>query len=130
MSEAATKQEIRLAIGREACMFNNPRGNGWMGKVLSESAERVVLLNPRRVTFGLHPGASDLVGWRSVLVTPEMVGTRLAAFCSLEIKKPGGKHPVTPEQQAWIDAVARAGGFAGVARNCGQARLLLGLRGE
>lgn len=118
MSEAATLQEIRLSLGREPglALFRNNVG------VLRDQ-------HGRPVRFGLHPGSSDLVGWRSLLVTSELVGTRLAVFSALEIKKPGGKHPVTDEQQAWIDAVARAGGFAGVARNCGQARLLLGLRG-
>jgi hypothetical protein len=116
MSEAATLQEIRLALGREQSLrlFRNNTG------MLRDE-------HGRPVRFGLHPGSSDLIGWRSILVTPEMVGTRLAAFCSIEVKRPGGRHPVTAEQQAWIDAVAAAGGFAGVARNPGQARLLLGL---
>lgn len=68
-----------------------------------------------RVRYGLHPGSSDLIGWRSVTVTPDMVGKRLAVFLAVEVKRPG-KNP-TREQQNFIDAVNRSGGTASVARS-------------
>lgn len=116
MSETATLQEIRLALGREPGLrlFRNQVG------ALKDVTGRVV-------HFGLHRGSSDLLGWRTVIVTPEMVGQRLAVFAGVEVKAPGGKHPVTPEQAHFIEVVQAAGGLAGVARNVGQARHILGL---
>ena len=127
MSEQATKREIMLAIGRTARVFNNPVGNGWMGKVVAERYGMVTLAGARRVAYGLHVGSSDLIGWNSLLITQEHVGRRLAIFSALEVKKPGGRHPVTADQQTFIAAVLAAGGYAGAVTNAAQARLILGL---
>jgi hypothetical protein len=67
------------------------------------------------VRYGLQPGSSDLIGWRTVTITPEMVGQQVAVFTSIEVKTPTGR--VKPEQQQWLDAVLSAGGIAGVARS-------------
>lgn len=127
MSETATKSEIMLAVGRESRLFKNPVGNGWMGKVIAEKGDTVTLAGARRVAYGLNVGSSDLVGWTSLLITPDHVGRILAIFSAIEVKKPGGRHPVTDEQEKFLAAVRRAGGFAGIARSPEQARLILGL---
>ena len=67
------------------------------------------------VRYGLQPGSSDLIGWRTVTITPEMVGQQVAVFTSIEVKTPTGR--IRPEQQQWLDAVQAAGGIAGVARS-------------
>jgi hypothetical protein len=67
------------------------------------------------VRYGLQPGSSDLIGWRTVTITPEMVGQQVAVFTSIEVKTPTGR--IRPEQQQWLDAVQSAGGIAGVARS-------------
>jgi hypothetical protein len=67
------------------------------------------------VRYGLQPGSSDLIGWRTVTITPEMVGQQVAVFTSIEVKTPTGR--IRPEQQHWLDAVQAAGGIAGVARS-------------
>jgi hypothetical protein len=69
----------------------------------------------RPVSFGLCKGSADLIGWRTVTVTPEMVGQRIAVFTSIEVKTATGR--LRPEQQQWLDAVQAAGGIAGVARS-------------
>jgi hypothetical protein len=69
----------------------------------------------RPVSFGLCKGSADLIGWRTVTITPEMVGQQVAVFTSIEVKTPTGR--VKPEQQQWLDAVQAAGGIAGVARS-------------
>ena len=117
MSEAVTLQEIRLALGlipglklwRNNCGAFRDRS----GQV---------------VRFGVaNPGGSDLIGFKSVLITPEHVGSTLAVFAAVEVKAPGGMHRVTPEQHAFIRAVEAAGGIAGVARSPAQALLALGI---
>jgi hypothetical protein len=103
--ETELQQRIRLALGTrpDARLFRNQVGS---------------LPDPRTgrlVTFGLARGSADLIGWRSVVVTPDMVGRRLAVFCSIEIKTATGR--LRPEQQAWLGVVQDAGGIAGVARS-------------
>ena len=66
----------------------------------------------RPVKYGLGAGSSDLVGWTPVLVTKEMVGRHLAVFTALEHKSEGDR--TTDEQDAFIAAVTRSGGIAGV----------------
>jgi hypothetical protein len=69
----------------------------------------------RPVSFGLCKGSADLIGWRTVTITPEMIGTQVAVFTSIEVKTATGR--LRPEQQQWLDAVQAAGGITGVARS-------------
>jgi hypothetical protein len=114
MSEAAILQAIRLDLGREPSvrLFRNNTGT---------------LLDRRGkpVSFGLHRGSGDLIGWRSVTVTPDMLGRTVAILASVEVKAPRGRP--TPDQIHWAAAVQAAGGIAGIARSPEDARRLLGL---
>lgn len=67
------------------------------------------------VRYGLAPGSADLIGWVPVTITPEMVGQTVAVFASVEVKTAKGR--VRSEQAAWADAVAAAGGMAGIVRS-------------
>jgi hypothetical protein len=112
-AETTLQQQIRLALGThpEARIFRNQVGS---------------LPDPRSgrlVTFGLAKGSADLIGWRTITVTPEMVGRRLAVFTSIEVKTPTGR--LRPEQQAWLGVVRSAGGVAGVARSVSDVEDLL-----
>lgn len=66
----------------------------------------------RVITSGFCVGSSDLIGWRTVTVTPAMVGTRVAVFVAIEAKV--GDNTTTAEQRAFLDAVHAAGGEARV----------------
>lgn len=80
----------------------------------------------RYIHYGIPgPGGSDLVGWTSVIVTPEMVGSRVAILTCIEVKNERGKLGV--KQETWLDAVAAAGGRAGVARSVEDAEAICGL---
>jgi hypothetical protein len=103
VSEQRIQQEIRLAISHgDTRVFRNNTGT------LRDQ-------HGRPVSFGLAKGSADLIGWRTVVVTPEMVGQQVAVFTSIEVKTPTGR--LRPEQQQWLDAVQAAGGIAGVARS-------------
>ena len=65
--------------------------------------------------FGLARGSADLIGYRSITITPDMVGQQVAVFASIEVKTPTGR--IRPEQQAWLETIQAAGGIAGVARS-------------
>ena len=114
--EQTIQQHIRLACSRGSCrLFRNNVGT------LRD-------INGRPVQFGLCTGSADLIGWTSRTITPEMVGSTVAVFTSIEVKTPTGR--VRPEQQAWMDAVAAAGGIAGIARSVGEAMDLLSITTE
>lgn len=68
-----------------------------------------------RITFGLHPGSGDYIGWTSREIQPGDVGSVVAVFTSVEAKSGQGR--LTPDQRRWIDTVNAAGGIAGVARS-------------
>ena len=36
--------------------------------------------------FGLSPGSSDEIGWKEKIVTPDMIGKKIAVFQAIEIK--------------------------------------------
>ena len=102
-SEQSIQQHIRLTCSTGATrLFRNNTGT------LRDQ-------HGRPVSFGLAKGSADLIGWRTVTITPEMVGRQVAVFTSIEVKTPTGR--VKPEQQQWLDAVQSAGGIAGVARS-------------
>ena len=112
-AETTLQQQIRIALGTnpDVRAFRNQCG---------------ALPDPRTgrlVTFGLARGSADLIGWRTITITPDMVGTRLAVFTSIEVKTATGR--VRPEQQAWLEAVHQAGGIAIIARSVPDAELAL-----
>jgi hypothetical protein len=110
-SEQTIQQHIRLACSTGDCrLFRNNTGT------LKDQ-------HGRPVQFGLCKGSADLIGWRTVTITPDMVGQQVAVFTSIEVKTPTGR--IRPEQQAWLDTVQAAGGIAGVARSVADAEVLL-----
>ena len=110
-SEQHIQQRIRLACSRGPTRL-------WRNNTGRLRDERGQL-----VTFGLCPGSADLIGYRTVVVTPDMVGQRLAVFAAVEVKAPKGRP--TPEQAAFLEHIRDAGGIAGIARSVDDAESLL-----
>jgi hypothetical protein len=108
-AETDIQQRIRLAVGTRSDLrlFRNNTGT---------------LPDPRTgrpVQFGLARGSADLIGWRTITITPEMVGQRIAVFTSIEVKTESGH--LSPAQRNWLEAVRVAGGITGIARNVSDA---------
>ena len=77
----------------------------------------------RLVTFGLAPGSSDLIGWKTHKISIEDVGKEIAQFVAIEVKDKG---KATEQQTKFINTVKGAGGIAGVAKSITDALALLG----
>ena len=112
-SETAIAKEIRLATSVGASrMFRNH-----VGKIQDKRTDRWH-------TFGMATGSSDLVGWTSVVVTQDMVGTKVALFTAIEVKK-NRKARRSPDQTNFGACVLRAGGLFTFAWSVEQARALV-----
>ena len=113
MSEHEIQQRIRLACGHGPVrLWRNNSG-------------ALVDQQGRLVRFGLAKGSSDLIGLRTLEITPDLVGQRIAQFVALEIKTTRGV--VSPEQRAFLDLVEQLGGLAAVCRSVEAAKQALAL---
>jgi hypothetical protein len=106
-SETALQNEIRLAVGKlkDTRLFRNNVG----------------MING--VQFGLCVGSSDLIGFQSVTVTPEMVGQKIAVFTALEVKTEKGKP--TPAQTKFVEMVRSFGGKSAIVKSVDDALEIL-----
>jgi hypothetical protein len=104
-SEQQIQQHIRIACSTgQTRLFRNNTGT------LRDQ-------HGRPVQFGLARGSADLIGYRTITITPDMVGQQVAVLT------PTGR--IRPEQRAWMETVQAAGGIAGVARSVEDAKALL-----
>ena len=109
-NEAFVQNKIRLAIGHgKIRLFRNNTG-------------ALLDMQGRLVKFGLCKGSSDLIGFRSITITPDMVGQKIAVFSAIEVKDKG---KATVEQKNFINIINNAGGYAGVAKNVNDAKKIL-----
>ena len=114
--ETNLQQEIRLAVGQipNLRLFRNQVGQ---------------LPHPitnRYVQFGLAKGSSDLIGFKTVKITEDMVGTNIAQFISLEVKTNTGR--ISKIQQNWLTLIKNSGGISGVVRSIDDAIKILNLK--
>lgn len=114
--EADVTPEILQAMTASGChLFRNNRG--------------VAKYGPSQwVRYGVGPnGASDFIGYLSLVVTPEMVGHRVAIFVAPETKAQGATSSADhlARQAAWRDSIRSAGGIAGFVHSWEQGRALV-----
>jgi hypothetical protein len=113
-SEAKIMRDIRVELGTydDLRLFRNNVGGYW-------SKEGSF------VRTGLAPGSGDLIGIKAVTITPDMVGTRVGVFTSVEVKSTKGR--AGKKQKAWAGMVKELGGIAGFARSAKEAAELIWL---
>lgn len=105
---------LKIASIRGLRVFRNNVGTAWTGKVIQRSKNFITLADPRPLSSGLCKGSSDYIGWKTVEITPEMVGTKVAVFVGLEFKVDSGR--ASKDQINFIKQVREAGGFAGIVK--------------
>lgn len=125
------EQNILKTILLKCCrgpvrLWRQNAGMAWTGEVHRLQSGDVLIKNPRPLRAGFK-GLSDLGGYRSVTITPDDVGKKVAIYCAIEVKTKRGRP--TKEQAAFLDRVRQAGGIAGIARSDAEAQDLLDQQG-
>ena len=116
LKEQNIQSKIRLAVSKlRFTIFRQNTGFGWVGNARKVGRSTVIIDNARPFTAGLCVGSSDLIGFKAVTITPEMVGRKIAVFTAIEVKSKTGR--LTEEQKTFLAAVNNAGGIGIVARS-------------
>jgi hypothetical protein len=129
MKESGIWKEVLLAVHRVkgVRLMRNNVAMAWVGKcrrlkpgeAYRAAGGEMVLFNPRPLHAGLMKGSGDGIGWQTITITPEMVGTQIAQFLSVETKTSVGD--VETDQATWDRNVKKAGGISIIARSGGEA---------
>lgn len=105
-------------------LFRNNVGIGLQGSDVSWTGTAAFVKNAKYIRFGLCVGSSDLIGWQTVTITPDMVGKDIAQFVALEVKDKRGR--VTKDQKQWLAIAESMGAKAAVVRSLSDAKEVLG----
>lgn len=131
-SEHAIQNEIRNALAGRCKLFRANVGKAWASNDVVKVPRQIpVVMGPRDVLLrnarpfdtGLPPGFTDLFGWATVTITPDMVGQKIAQFIGPEVKDDDGR--ASPLQRTFIDVLNADGGRAGVVRSVDDAERLV-----
>ena len=124
MNENNIQKRIMLTVSKLGTrIFRNNVGTAWNGKNYATKDGKRVIENAQLIRFGLCKGSSDLIGYTSKTVTPDMVGQKVAVFTAIEVKKKGGKQ--SPEQINFIKRLNDAGGLGGFAYSEAEAAAII-----
>lgn len=113
-NEAGLKALVRGHFGLrdDLTLWNNPVGEAWAGRE-SWVKGTMLISYPSRVTYGLCPGSSDLIGIQSVVIQPHHVGRTFGRFIGVELKD---KATEQENQETFRNFINAMGGSAGIAR--------------
>ena len=105
-------------------LFRNNVGLAIQGQDVSWTGHAAFVKKAKYIRFGLCVGSPDLVGWRTVKITPDMVGKDIAQFVAIEVKNKGGR--ATKDQQQFLAIADAMGACVGIARSLTDAKEILG----
>ncbi len=114
MSEAFYMRRMLLSLSELGGRFFRNQVGKYFVVRSSRCCHCAKELDGRWISDGLCVGSSDLIGWKSITVSPDMVGRRLAIFAAIETKD--GDEKATPEQTTFLLAVLKAGGISILSR--------------
>lgn len=123
MRESELLKKIHVALSKTGRFFRNNVGVGWAGSAKRYSEPTIIQIQPgdvlirnaRPLHSGLCVGSSDLIGWRTKIISERDVGKSVAVFSAVEVKTPKGH--LSNEQRFFLEAVTKAGGSAVVVRS-------------
>lgn len=135
MTESTIQADIRLALGSrpDTRIWRNNVAQGVMGDVRWYRQPTTVRVLPgdalvrhaRVLHAGLAEGSPDLIGLRTVTITPEMVGRTVSLFVGVEVKSSAGRQTV--EQRSFLAMLEQRGALAGIARSVDDATRIITL---
>lgn len=109
-SEAEIQQAIQLEAPKMGVTLMRNNSGGF-----KDETGRLVRYGLGQVSNNQAFKSSDLIGWTEIVVTPEMIGQRLAIFTAIEVKsekwKPS-KDEREEKQNNFIKWVKSRGGIA------------------
>ena len=125
MTEHQIQNQIKdvLAYYHNLYIMRANVGTGWIGDFVKNADDSITIYKPRRFQTGLPAGFPDLFGYKSLIITPEMIGKTIAQFAFVEVKTPKGK--ASKEQKEMHKQLIEAGAIGGIARSAEEAIKLL-----
>lgn len=108
--EIQAKVQYQLGSRKDVRLWRNNVGQAWFAKVQNGK-----VIGLTKTTYGLCKGSSDLIGFKSVMITPDMVGKTVAIFLAVEVKSDTGT--LRPEQKNFLETVERMGGITRVTKS-------------
>lgn len=126
LSERNIQREIIKTINQkeDVRVFSNDTGMAYRPKT-NELSQYFIDKHFIPIKYGLVPGSSDLIGFKTVRITPEMVGKEVAVFVSLEVKTPKRRLIVPDPQIIWLNNVKNYGGIAEVVTSIEEAEIAI-----
>jgi hypothetical protein len=112
-SEAAVQSRVRLEAARKGLKLWRNNVGVLRNQETGQPVRYGLANDSKRLNETIKSG--DLIGWRSVTVTPAHVGSVIAQFISRECKHPGWTYSGTDRERAqlrWAEAVMADGGDA------------------
>lgn len=121
--ETSALKKCWAAIGLAGSkVFRLNSGKAWAGKGTRLDDGSILIRHGQLILAGLGDpnneaikGPPDLFGWTSMVVTPEMVGMKIAVATGFEGKQEVGGR-VSKDQKTFHAALRRDGGIVGVVR--------------
>ena len=126
MTEKQIQDQIKDALQflPEVFITRTNVGSGWVGKYSKNPVSNTVTIyNPRWFSTGLPKGFPDLCGYKSTIITPDMVGKKFAQFAFIEVKTPTGR--VAKDQLELHRKFINDGAVGGICRCVEDAIILL-----
>ncbi len=135
-TEGVVQRKIWLSMSAVCRLFRLNTGRAWVSNLGPNGVQKlgdgsVLIKAARSIPLGFSltdgsplVGASDLHGWHSVVITPDMVGHTVAVYTAIETKaSSGGKK--RDDQITFNDRLTKAGGIAGFASSVESARAIV-----
>ena len=98
--------EYLLNLPENMRMFRTNSGMAWAGKAVKKGD--ITLIKNARVFWGMPEGWPDLTGWETVVITPDMVGQKIAVFSVVEVKT--GSTKLSKKQNQFKELILKMGG--------------------
>lgn len=84
-------------------------GQGWVGRILESRSDYIKISYPQPF-YGMPKGTPDMIGFDSIIITPDMVGKRVAVFVGEELKATE-KDKLKPKQINFKNLIVEMGGI-------------------